>query len=114
MGKPYTTREIKQIIDMWADGIAVRDISALIGRGGNSVRGIIYRQRVQHGDCAVPHAVDRGWDADAFACLVDLWHEGYTVRAIAKRLGKQPEDVYARICTDRRKNRSNSKFAKRR
>lgn len=89
-GKPYTTREIKQIVDLWRDGVSVKDISSQIGRGGNSVRGIVYRQRLQQGATAVPRAVDRGWSDEQRDSLTDLWAAGCTVHEIARTISKKP------------------------
>lgn len=90
VGKPYTTREIKQIVGLWCDGVSVKDIGAQTGRCGNSVRGIVYRQRLQQGADVVPRAIDRGWSDEQRDSLTDLWAAGCTVHEIAQTISKKP------------------------
>lgn len=103
MSKPFTTGEAKKVIEMWVSDESIKEICKKTGRKEFSIRGLIRRQRDILGPKDVPYASERGWTSEMDIKMIELWNAGDTVRRIAKKLNKTPDEIYARIGIDRRK-----------
>lgn len=104
MGKPYTTREAKKIVDMWIACEDVGEICKETGRGEFSVRSFVRRQRGLQGSDKIPFARDRNWGKGYFEIMVDMWNAGATMGDIARKLGKTTQEIKDKITCSRRKD----------
>lgn len=98
MKKPWTTAELRTLLQLAGSGISYREIGATLGRSYASVTQRIYQHRVARGQRMAPP-----WTIGDERRLLRLVGSGATAKEAARSLGRTPQAVYSRLCKIRKR-----------
>lgn len=87
-GRPYTTKEHLEIIQMWKDGKSAQEIADRFDRTPNAIRNLLsIHRREEEPTLRCEKNRHNAWSTEDCTRFADLWENGASFEEIAEAFG---------------------------